>query len=248
MTIHDAARTGFAREAEAYERGRPTYPPEATNWLGAELGLAPGRVVVDVGAGTGKLTRSLLGSGAEVLAVEPVAAMRAVLERELPGIRALASVAESMPVGDGAADAIVAGAAFHWFDGPAALAEFHRVLRPEGRLGLIWNARDRRQPLQRSLDALIAPLRGSTPSMGSGRWREAFEDSALFGPVGERKFPFELELDQDQFVDRIASISFIAALDDMPRRDLLERVRLLAAEHPEPWSYVAQAYVFERIT
>jgi SAM-dependent methyltransferase len=247
MTVHDAARRGFERQAEAYERGRPAYPPQATAWLTAELGLGPDRTVVDVGAGTGKLTRALVPSGAAVIAVEPVAAMRGVLARELPGVTALEGTAESLPLGDEAADAIVAGQAFHWFDGLATLAEFHRVLRPGGRLGLIWNARDRRQPLQRAIDELTEPLRGSTPSLGSGEWRGVFEGSSLFRPVSERKVAFELPLDPDTFIDRIASVSFIAALDDAPRSGLLERVRQLAAEHPEPWSYVAEAYVFQRV-
>jgi SAM-dependent methyltransferase len=173
--------------------------------------------------------------------------MRGVLERELPGVTALEGAAESLPLDDGAADAIVAGQAFHWFDGPTALAEFRRVLRPDGRLGLIWNARDRRQPLQRAIDELTEPLRGSTPSLGSGRWHAAFEGSALFKPVSERKIPFELALDPDTFEDRIASVSFIAALDDERRAEVLERVRQLAVEHPEPWSYVAETYVFERM-
>jgi SAM-dependent methyltransferase len=246
MTVHDAARRGFERQAEAYERGRPEYPAPATTWLAAELGLGPGRTVVDVGAGTGKLTRSLVPSGATVIAVEPVAAMRGVLERELPGVSALEGAAESLPLDDGAADAVVAGQAFHWFDGPVALAEFHRVLRPGRRLGLIWNHRDRRQPLQRAIDELTESHRGSTPSLGSGKWHAALDGSALFRRVSERKIPFELTLDPDTFVDRIGSVSFIAALDDERRGDLLERVRQLAAEHPEPWSYVAEVYVFER--
>lgn len=246
MTVHDAARRGFERQAEAYERGRPAYPPQATGWLSAQLGLGPGRTVVDVGAGTGKLTRALLPSGAVVIAVEPVAAMRDVLARELPGVRVLEGTAESLPLDDAAADAIVAGQAFHWFDGPVALAKFHGVLRPGGRLGLIWNARDLQQPLQRAIDELTEPLRGSAPSLGSGKWRTAFERSALFKPVGERKIPFELELDPDTFVDRIRSVSFVAALDAERSGDLLERVRRLAAQHPEPWSYVSEAYVFER--
>jgi SAM-dependent methyltransferase len=247
MTVHDAARRGFERGAEAYDRGRPAYPAEVAEWLTAELGLGPGRTVVDVGAGTGKLTRALVPTGAAVIAIEPVAAMRGVLERELPGVTALEGAAESLPLDDGAADAIVAGQAFHWFDGPTALAEFRRVLRPAGRLGLIWNARDRRQPLQRAIDELTEPLRGSTPSLGSGQWHAAFEGSALFKPVSERKIPFELALDPDTFEDRIASVSFIAALDDERRAEVLERVRQLAVEHPEPWSYVAETYVFERM-
>jgi SAM-dependent methyltransferase len=185
-------------------------------------------------------------SGADVIAVEPVAAMRAVLERELPTVRALDGIAEALPFEDGAAEAIVVGQAFHWFDGPVALAEFDRVLRPGGRLGLIWNVRDRRQELQRKIEEITEPLRGDTPSVASGKWRGALEASALFEPIDERRFPFELRIDADTFVDRIASVSFIAALDEQRREDVLERVRSLAATHPEPWAYVTEVYSYER--
>lgn len=245
MNIHGAARRGFAREADAYERGRPTYPPEATAWLIDALRLEQGRTAVDVGAGTGKLTRALLGSGATVIAVEPVAEMRAVLERELPAVRALEGTAESLPLADGSVDAVVAGQAFHWFDGPAALAEFHRVLGKGGRLGLVWNVRDRRQELQRAIDEITEPLRGDTPSQAGGAWRPALERSRLFEPAGELRVPFLLEVEPETVVDRIGSISFIAAMDERRRAEVLDRVRALAAEHPEPWAYVTQVYVYE---
>ena len=244
MTVHEAARRGFARQADAYERGRPGYPEQATAWLTAELGLGPGKTVVDVGAGTGKLTRSLQASEATVIAVEPVAAMRAVLKRELPHVRALDGTAESLPLQDESADAIVVGQAFHWFDARAALAEFHRVLRTPGRLGLIWNVRDRGQELQRKIDELTEPLRRDTPSQARGGWRSALERSPLFAPAGELRVPFELALDRETFVDRIGSISFIAALDDPRRESVLEQVRRLASAHPEPWAYVAEVYVY----
>jgi SAM-dependent methyltransferase len=246
MPVHESARKGFERNADAYERGRPTYPAQATAWLVENLGLGPGRTVVDVGAGTGKLTRALVPSGADVIAVEPVAAMRAVLERELPTARTIDGTAESLPLQDGAADAIVVGQAFHWFDGHGALAEFHRLLRADGRLGLIWNVRDRRQELQRKIDQITEPLRGDTPSVASGKWRAALEQSALFWPVGELEVPFELDLDPDTFVDRIASISFIAALDDSRHEEVLVHARALAAEHPEPWAHVTEVNVYER--
>lgn len=247
MSVHESARRGFERQADAYERGRPTYPPETTEWLIAELALRSGRTVVDVGAGTGKLTRALLPSGARVIAVEPVAAMRAVLDRELPSATAVDGTAESLPLANGSADAIVVGQAFHWFDAPAALAEFHRVLGAGGRFGLVWNVRDRGQELQRMIDEITEPLRGDTPSQSGSAWRAALEASALFAPVAETSNRFELELDEGTFVDRIGSISFIAALDDERREDVLARVRVLAAEHPEPWSYVTEVYVYERV-
>lgn len=246
MTVHETARRGFERQADAYERGRPSYPPQATDWLVGELRLAPGHTVADVGAGTGKLTRALLPSGAHVIAVEPVAAMRAVLSRQLPTVEVLDGTAEWLPLSDGAADAIVVGQAFHWFDGLAALTEFHRVLRPGGRLGLVWNVRDREQPLQRAIDEITEPLRGGAPSQSAGRWRKTLEASELFVAAGELRVRFALELNADTFVDRIGSISFIAALDDQQRETVLERVRQLAAEHPEPWSYVTELYVYRR--
>ena len=141
MAIHESASRGFQRGADAYERGRPSYPREALDWLCAQLDLRPGRTVLDVGAGTGKLTRELVATGATVLAVEPVAAMRDVLEQVVPEAQAVDGTAEALPVKDGAVDAITVAQAFHWFDVPRTLAEFHRVLRPAGRFTLIWNRR-----------------------------------------------------------------------------------------------------------
>jgi SAM-dependent methyltransferase len=247
MNLHDAARRGFGRDPDAYERGRPEYPQAAVRWLVAQLGLGPGRLVIDVGAGTGKLTRALFPSGAGIVAIEPVAAMREVLARRAPAARVHDGTAEAMPVREGTADAIVSGQAFHWFDGPAALAEFHRVLRPGGRLGLIWNRRAMEQPLQRAIDEIIEPLRGAAPSHRSGRWRRAFEDSSLFRPIAERAVRFEQELDEDAFVDRIGSTSFVAALDDPRREQVLARVRALARERLEPLAHASEVFVFERV-
>ena len=129
--VHPAAATGFARSVEAYERARPDYPPEAIAWLAQELDLRAGRTVVDLAAGSGKLTRPLAALGCEVIAIEPVAEMRAAIG---PTARALDGTAEAMPLPDDSADVVTVGQAFHWFDGPVALAEIERVLRPGGAL------------------------------------------------------------------------------------------------------------------
>ncbi|MBV8217893.1 MAG: class I SAM-dependent methyltransferase, partial [Solirubrobacterales bacterium] len=133
MSVREEAARGFQQGADAYERGRPGYPPEAVDWLVSELDLGPGRTMLDVAAGTGKLTRELVATGATVIAVEPVPAMRAVLERVVPEARALDGTAETLPIDSGTVDAITAASAFHWFDAAAAAAEFRRVLRPGGR-------------------------------------------------------------------------------------------------------------------
>jgi SAM-dependent methyltransferase len=247
MSVDEVARRGFDRAADAYERGRPSYPADAIAWFGDRLGLGPGKVVVDVGAGTGKLTRALVPSGAEVIAVEPVAGMRAVLAREVPQVKLLDAMAESLPLEDASVDAIVVGQAFHWFDGPRALSEFDRVLRPAGRLGLIWNRRNQGQKLQRDLEAIIDRYRGATPRHASGQWQSVFEDTTLFALAEELTFPFEQRLDVDGLVDRVTSISFVAALDQAERDQVAERVRALAAAGPPPLSYLTEIFIYDRL-
>ena len=207
--------TGYSRSAAAYQRGRPGYPPAALDFLAARLRLGPGRTVVDLAAGTGKLTRPLLSTGAEVVAVEPVAEMRA----ELPaGARVMDGTAEAMPLATASADAVAVAQAFHWFEGDAALAEIHRVLRPGGALALVWNRRRMDEPLNRAIEELLAPHRGHPSAFHTGAWRAAFERTELFGPFEERVFPNEQVLDADGLVDRIASVSFIAALGEKSGR------------------------------
>ena len=230
MRIHRAA-TGFARAAAAYERGRPEFPGEAVDRLVAAL---PGRAVVDLGAGTGKLAHALVARGCDVTAVEPVAEMRALIR---PPVRAIDGVAEAIPLTDGAADAVTVAQAFHWFDGDRALGEIHRVLRPGGVLALIWNRRDARSALQAQLSALLAAHRGDTPAHASGDWRAAFDRTRLFGPLREERFANEQIVDAGGLEDRIASISFVASLPDGPRAELLSAVRALAGDGPVTLRY-----------
>ena len=140
--IHEQASIGFKRAADAYERGRPEYPAAAVEHLVKTLDIARGSRVVELGAGTGKFTRTLVPTGAEILAVEPVDAMRQKLSELLPGVKMVDGAAEAIPLADASADAVVVAQAFHWFDGERALAEIHRVLKAGGGLGLIWNVRD----------------------------------------------------------------------------------------------------------
>lgn len=232
MDVHHSAAHGFERAADAYERGRPGYPESAIEWLVEALGIGPGRAVVDLAAGTGKLTRQLLPSGAELVAIEPAAGMRARLARALPGVRAEAGTAEAMPLPDGAADTVVVGQAFHWFDGARALAEIHRVLRPGGGLGLIWNVRDESVPWVADLTRIIEPYRGDAPRYQSGRWRQAFDATSMFEPLREHSFSHAHNGDRAMVRDRMGSVSFVASLDPAVQAGVLAEIDELLDRHP----------------
>jgi SAM-dependent methyltransferase len=231
--IHQSAARGFALAPDEYERGRPMYPFAAVRRLVRELRIKPESTVLDLAAGTGKLTRLLAQLGADVVAVEPVVEMRERLVETLPGVRALAGTAEAIPLEDESMEAVTVGQAFHWFDGDAALAEIHRVLRPGKRLGLIWNVKDESVDWVRLLAEIIEPYRGTAPKVASGSWKEAFERTELFTPIERARFAFVHQIDVATVVARVTSISFIAALDSGVRERIVEQVRELVATHPE---------------
>jgi SAM-dependent methyltransferase len=232
--MHPTATAGFGSSADAYERGRPSYPDDAIAYLAAELGLGPAARILDLAAGTGKLTRLLVEGGAEVVAVEPVAAMRAALERALPEVSVLEGTAESIPLAAGSVDAVTVAQAFHWFDADAAIVEIHRVLRPGGGLGLIWNVMGSDPTWLAALRELVHGIRGSVPAYGVSPWQEAFRATPLFRPLTQRTFDLVHELDEDGLVDRIVSTSYVAALPDADRARLVDQVRALVADVPRP--------------
>ena len=234
MSTHPTAAAGFGRAADAYERGRPSYPDAAVAYLAAELRLGPAGRVLDLAAGTGKLTRLLAEGGADVVAVEPVAAMRAVLAEAMPEITVLDGTAEVIPLGSASVDAVTVAQAFHWFDAEAALAEIHRVLRRGGGLGLIWNAMDSSPEWVAVLKELVQGVRGPVPQYRGSPWRDAFRSSGLFTPLNERSFAFTHELSEDGLVDRVCSTSYVAALPDADRSPLVDQVRALVADVPRP--------------
>jgi ubiquinone/menaquinone biosynthesis C-methylase UbiE len=223
---------------------RPDYPRGAIDWLVAALGLGPGRVAVDLAAGTGKLTRRLLPSGARVVAVEPLAEMRAVLAREVPGAEALSGTAEALPLADASADAVTVGQAFHWFDAEPAAAEIARVLRPGGALALIWNIRDLADPLQARVNELLLPHRRDTPSEHEQTWRAVLAASPAYGDAEEASFAFVKHYTTGELVDRIASISFVARLDPDARAVLLDQVRATVEGLPEPFAFTYRTDVY----
>jgi ubiquinone/menaquinone biosynthesis C-methylase UbiE len=228
--VHDAAARGFQAVAREYERARPDYPPEAIDRLIQDLEVGRAARVLDIGAGTGKLTRLLVPTGARLVALDPVDAMRRTLASTVPGVSVVGGTAEALPFADEAFDAVVAAQAFHWFDGEAALEEVRRVLRPSGRLGLLWNLRDESEPWVARLTEIIDRYESGAPRERTGRWRQAFSASSSFGTLHRLRFHHQQLLDRDGLVERVASMSFIAILPPDRHRQVMEEVRRLADE------------------
>jgi SAM-dependent methyltransferase len=210
----------FGSEAAAYERGRPSYPPEAIDWL-----LPPrARNVLDLGAGTGKLTTRLVERGLDVVAVDPIAEMLELLSSALPDTPALLGTAEQIPLPDSHVDAVLVAQAWHWFDPERAIAEVARVLRPGGRLGLVWNTRDERLGWVKDLGRII------------GHENDPFsEEVSLPGPftdVARRHVEWTNYLTPQALIDLVASRSYCITSPAEVRTRTLDQVRELLATHP----------------
>jgi SAM-dependent methyltransferase len=221
----------FDRAVQRYERARPSYPVEAVRWM-----LPAGaRQVVDLAAGTGKLTRVLVRDGYQVTAVEPLSGMRAELGRQLPGVPALPGTAEEIPLPGGCADAVLVAQAWHWFDEPAAAAEIARVLRPGGSLGLVWNEQDDSVAWVAQMRVLVGELK----SVDAVEQRPDGEDDWApdlgpdFGPPAARTFRNAQHLDLPTLLDNIASRSYVITLPDAERDRTLAAVAELVRTHPD---------------
>ena len=217
-------RLTFGAHADAYERARPAWPEEAARWLvpdGAEL-------VVELGAGTGKLTRAVAPLGPRVVAVEPDPRMLAVL-RGL-GLEGVLGSAEAIPFGDGVADAVVAGSSLHWFELELALPEIHRVLRPGGRFGFGWNHRDDRHPAIAAMSEAVYEAQARAPRGPRWRsrdWSTELAESGLFQDVERAQFEHVLELPREALHDHLMSYSGVAALSEDERKPVFSKVAAL---------------------
>jgi SAM-dependent methyltransferase len=216
----------FGTVADAYARARPGYPAGAAPWLCGPGGRGDrAQRVLELGAGTGRLTAELVALGHQVLATDPSAQMLAHLRRALPEVPAARAAAERIPLPGGSVDVVVSGQAFHWFEAPRALPEIARVLRPGGTIALVWNERDERIPWARRLgEALGGPEQSTDPThdlIGSG----------LFGYVEQATFRLWQPLDRERLRDLVRSRSHVALLDEAARARVLERVDALYDEY-----------------
>jgi ubiquinone/menaquinone biosynthesis C-methylase UbiE len=217
----------FDQVAELYERARPTYPEEAVDWLAARLRIGPPSTVLDLGAGTGKLTRALVPRARRVIAVEPGPEMLAQLRRAVPEADAMLGAAESIPLPPDAVDAVVCGQSFHWFRTDEALREIRRVLRANGGLGLIWNRRDPDDPIQKEITKLLEPF--VPPGRPAIEASVAGLVERTFGEVARHTVQFDEQLAADAVVRRIASTSFVAAASESERSELEGALRALVS-------------------
>ena len=253
--VHTSAQQGFSIQAVTYAQGRPDYPRQLTGWLADALQISAQSTVIDLGAGTGKFTRLLSSLAPTLIAVEPVAAMGAQLAKLLPDVRLVDGTAESIPLATASADALVCAQAFHWFSTRAALAEIHRVLKPDGRLGLVWNVRDESVDWVAAITEIITPYEGDTPRFHTGRWREAFTGE-FFSDPEMICFPYShVGSPQEVIMDRFLSVSFIAALPAAQKARVTEQLRTLIDTHPAlkgrdtvAFPYQTQAYRCNRLS
>jgi SAM-dependent methyltransferase len=234
----DPAALGFAHAAGDYEVARPGYPPEAVTRLAAELGIGPGRRVCDLAAGTGKLTRMLVGTGAQVVAVEPVPAMRAQLATVVPGVAVLAGTAEAIPLVDASVDAVTIAQAFHWFDATAAMAEIRRVLTPDGGLAVLFNERDERRPWVAALSEVIGWHRQRVS------WYQGTDWGEVTGADGAATYEWEEAMTRSRLAARVRSISYVALMPPDVQGALVERALAVVEGMAEtfPMPYVTRVW------
>lgn len=233
MPLAPAARVGFQRGAGRYERGRPEAPPTAIDALERSLGISGRSTVLELGAGTGKLSRLLAPRSGRYVAIEPVRAMREQFRKTVPDVPLVAGLAERIPLRKSTVDAVVAAQAFHWFDVPRAMAEMHRVLRLGGTVGLLWNARDESVDWVHRATELMDRYDARGPRYRSGAWRAAWESTPGFAPLEKRSFPFVQRLDRAAALDRFTSVSFIASLDDARYAEAVAALQGLLDTHPQ---------------
>jgi SAM-dependent methyltransferase len=219
-------RLTFGAHADAYERARPAWPEEAARWLVPE----DAELVVELGAGTGKLTRAVAALDVRVIAVEPDARMLAVLRES--GLEGVEGSAEAIPLGDGEADAVVAGSCLHWFELEPALREIHRVLRPGGRFGFGWNHRDARHPAIASMSETIHAARSEGTGWRGRDWPREVTAAGLFRDVEHALFEHVHQLPREALRDHLLSYATIASLPERERRRVFAEVEQILDADP----------------
>jgi ubiquinone/menaquinone biosynthesis C-methylase UbiE len=233
--IDEVAAKGFDAGAASYEAARPGYPDEALATLAEQLGIGGGTRVLDLAAGTGKLTRRLLELEADVIAVEPVDGMRAQLATAVPEVEAVTGTAEEIPLPDSSVDVVTVAQAFHWFDSARALRDIARVLRPGGGLAILWNERDEATPWVAEMSRLIRWHERTVSRYQHVAWAEIVAEAGCFTPLLEQQVRWDQPMTHELLAERVRSISYIAAMPEAERERLAAEVVGLVARKAEPF-------------
>ncbi len=248
--IHEMAATGFNLDSDAYERGRPEYPVAVADFFKNELRFNPLTRIGELGAGTGKFTRTLLKTGAEITPMEPVEGMRRKFRAIYPNFELLSSPAEKIDLRNSSLDVVAAAQAAHWFDAPKAAVEIHRVLKTAGHLVLVWNVRDETSGIFRELTRIMEKYEGTTPRYKSMKWKAGFDQSGLFSTFRLAEFPHTQHGTAETIVDRVGSVSFMSALPSEEKAKALKKVREIVSHHPDvrgkaeiELKYITRVYV-----
>ena len=243
VTLHPLAAQ-FASVADVYERGRPEYAPAVVGALAAELGIAPGAAVLDLAAGTGKLTRPLLAAGFDVVAVEPQAPLRDSLAATIGPERVRDGLAEAIPLPDASVEVVTVADGFHWFSHARALAEIRRVLTPAGGLAVLSTAPDwSGASWAHELGSLIVELRPEHPYFDGPPWQEAVRAAGGWSAPREIRVVTSQPADPSRIVDYVASMSFVAALPEDERVERLAQVASLIEAGETPAELPVQVVV-----
>ncbi|HCK29163.1 MAG TPA: class I SAM-dependent methyltransferase [Acinetobacter ursingii] len=253
--IHHAAQQGFSQAAKLYQQVRPDYPNEIVNWLKQELQLDQSSCVVDLGAGTGKFIPYLEQVTSEIIAVEPVQAMREQLSLAHPKVKTLDAYSTEIPLPPQSVDAVLCAQSFHWFANIETLNEIYQLLKTKGHLGLIWNQRDIEVNWVKALADMLQPLEQDTPRYHSGDWKKVFEHQFLFRLESVKVYSQVQKGTVEQVVSqRLLSTSFIAAMTEKQQLELKQQFEQVVYEftgkQPQDeieFPYITYAYHFKKI-
>jgi SAM-dependent methyltransferase len=243
VALHPLAAR-FGEVADAYERGRPDYALAVPGAIAAELGVPTGGRVLDLAAGTGKLTRALLAAGLDVVAIEPQAPLRAILAGAVGPGRVRDGLAEAIPLPEGSVDAVTVADGFHWFDQAVALAEISRVLRPGGGLAILDTVPDWGQASwAHEVGTMLSGLRPAHPHFDGPPWQTAIRDAGGWGEPWEIEITFTSSASPDRVIDHLTSMSWIAALGAGERAERVAQIRQVIDAGHTPDTFPVRARI-----
>jgi len=255
-SLHPAAQQGFSAAAELYQQVRPNYPVDIIHWLKQDLAINPQAKVIDLGSGTGKFLPYLKHVTPNIVAIEPVTEMLEQLKIVHPDVHTLQAKSDQIPLAPNSIDAVLCAQSFHWFANHETLHEIHRILKPQGHLGLIWNQRDESVSWVKALADLLVLLEGDTPRYQSGQWKKVFETQQLFQLETSKTFIQQQTGTVENVVSkRLLSTSFIAALPKNEQLKLKQQFEHIVFEHtakqPQDeinFPYITYVYHFKKLT